>query len=295
MLTTEQLLIRRKTIGASESSAALGLSKYKTPVAVYLEKIGMSEMREDSEAMYWGREFEEPIARRYSAETGKEVISCEPVISEKYSFMSCNLDRKIVGENAAVECKNVGFFSDDWGQPGTDQIPTDYLIQIAHQAIVCDLDYVALAALGNRYNFRVYRYERNEKLEKSIISGLHKFWHENVLKEIAPEPKTCEDLGYLFKDEGTSIEASSDIQSLVQQYNEKKEEKKLAEDAETAIKVQIAAFMGSASILTLNGDKLATYKAQESTRIDSAKLKELMPEIYEEYSKTSSFRVFRSK
>ena len=40
---------------------------------------------------------------------------------------------------------------------------------------------------------------------------------------------------------------------------------------------------------------LATFKAQTSSRIDSSRLKKEHPDIYEEYAKTSSTRVFRLK
>ena len=40
---------------------------------------------------------------------------------------------------------------------------------------------------------------------------------------------------------------------------------------------------------------LATFKSQTSSRIDSARLKKEHPDIYEEYAKTSSTRVFRLK
>ena len=295
MLTAEQTVIRRRTIGASEAAAAIGLSKWKTPIAVYLEKIGMAESSSDSEAMYWGTVFEEPIAQRYAKDTEKKLETIDTIVSKQYPFMSCNLDRKIVGENAAVECKNVGFFSEEWGQPGTDQVPTDYLIQVAHQAIVCDLDYVDIAVLGNRYHFRMYRYVRNKELEEKIIKAERKFWHEHVLKEIAPEPKTCEDLKHLYPDANdSSLEANSDIEELVSLYNECKTQEKEFEKKANDAKVKIANFMGEASILTSRGEKMATYKMQETMRLSSTDIKNDLPEIYEKYSKKSSCRVFRS-
>lgn len=46
---------RRSGIGGSDVAAIAGLNKWKSPVAVYLEKIGQApEESVNSEAAYWG-------------------------------------------------------------------------------------------------------------------------------------------------------------------------------------------------------------------------------------------------
>lgn len=303
MLTNEQIEIRKRTVGASESAAALGLSKWKTSVEVYMEKIGMAPMQEDSDAMYWGREFEEPIAKRYEKETGKELRSHETVTGDKYPFMSCNLDRWIVDDNAetfylkakaAVECKNVGYFSDEWGIPGTDEIPTDYLIQVAHQAIVCDLDYVDIAVLGNRYDFRIYRYNRNPKLEEKIIEGLRKFWYENVLKEIPPEPKTISDLTLMPKKEESPLSADSEFLMLHESYQQLKEQEKHIDKRIEDLKFDILKRMGDSTCVIDEGKSIFSFNKYERQSIDTKKLKEEHPDLYEKFCRKTEYRIFRA-
>ena len=64
-LTPEQLEMRRAGITSTDISAICGLSSYKSAMEVYLEKVGKPIPREDTEAMYWGRSLETPIALRY--------------------------------------------------------------------------------------------------------------------------------------------------------------------------------------------------------------------------------------
>ncbi len=294
MLTNEQLEIRKTTIGASESAAALGISKWKTPLDVYMEKIGMAPMQEDNEAMYWGREFEEPIAKRYEKETGESLLPWPPCTSEKHKFMSANLDRVIVNGSSAVECKNVGYFSDEWGTPGTDEIPTDYLIQVAHQAIVCDLDYVDIAVLGNRYDFRIYRYNRNPKLEEKIIEGLRKFWHENVLKEIPPEPKTISDLTLMLKKEESPLSADSEFLMLHESYQQLKEQAKHIDKRIEDLKFDILRRMGDSTCVIDEGKSIFSFNKHERQSIDTKKLKEEHPDLYEKFCRKTEYRIFRA-
>ena len=47
------------TIGGSEAAAAIGLSRYKSQLRLYLEKIGEVEREPAGEAAYWGNILEE--------------------------------------------------------------------------------------------------------------------------------------------------------------------------------------------------------------------------------------------
>ena len=45
--------------------------------------------------------------------------------------------------------------------------------------------------------------------------------------------------------------------------------------------------------LTVNGEKVCTYKTQESTRFSSTDFKKAYPDMYKQFSKTSTTRVLR--
>jgi predicted phage-related endonuclease len=53
--------------------------------------------------------------------------------------------------------------------------------------------------------------------------------------------------------------------------------------------------MGDAEEAELNGTVRVTWKAQSRSSLDSKALKEAHPDLAEQYTKTSSFRVLRIK
>ena len=93
------LLERRSGIGASEAAAVLGLSPWKTPLALYAEKIGAvaaKDLAAESEAVEWGKRLEEPIAQAYAEKTGRKVVNLGEFAIQRHkdlAFLMCTLDR----------------------------------------------------------------------------------------------------------------------------------------------------------------------------------------------------------
>ena len=61
---------RRKGLGGSDIAAILGISKWRTPMDVWVEKMGLVEPSEESYAMMRGRILEDAIAQWYGEFTG---------------------------------------------------------------------------------------------------------------------------------------------------------------------------------------------------------------------------------
>lgn len=62
MSKDEWLMWRRKGIGGSDASIVCGLNKYKSPLELWMDKLGMLEVTESGESAYWGSILE-PIVR----------------------------------------------------------------------------------------------------------------------------------------------------------------------------------------------------------------------------------------
>jgi putative phage-type endonuclease len=91
---------RETGIGSSDCAAVLGLSEYRTPLDVYLEKIGEKPDQEENLKMKFGLEAEPIVARMFEQKTGLTVrndfkIRIHPV----YPFLIANLDRTILANN----------------------------------------------------------------------------------------------------------------------------------------------------------------------------------------------------
>jgi predicted phage-related endonuclease len=79
-----------------------------------------------------------------------------------------------------LECKNASAYrSGEFGEEGTDEIPTEYLLQVAHYRYVMELDYVDIAVLIGGNSYKQYRYTKNKALEDKMQEILYHFWKDH--------------------------------------------------------------------------------------------------------------------
>ena len=104
----EWLKLRKNGIGGSDAGAVCGVNPYSSAIQVFVDKRSDDISDYDNEAMREGRDLEDYVAKRFTDETGKKVRKANYMyIDEDYPFMFADVDRLIVGENAALECKTV--------------------------------------------------------------------------------------------------------------------------------------------------------------------------------------------
>lgn len=110
-LSREQwLAVRNGGIGSSDAAAALGLSPYKSPLELWLEKTNRKPPTDlsQSEAVYWGTVLEAIIANVYAERTGNKVRRINAVLQHpEHHHMLANLDRA-VGSDGVLEIKTAG-------------------------------------------------------------------------------------------------------------------------------------------------------------------------------------------
>ncbi len=299
MLTPEQITARRKGIGGSDAAAVCGLSKWKTPLNVYNEKLGLVDNNVSNRFTHFGQLLEPIIATEYERISGLKChILEELIIHPQYTWMIGNVDRLVLdgSKKVILECKTASMHTQDqWGEQGTDQIPNEYLLQCAHYAIIYDAERVDIAVLIGGNDFRIYTYRRNKKLEEGIIAAEHKFWHEHILTQTPPLPQTLEDTAHLWSIAHDKIcQADNNVLAKAYDLLRLKKQMSLLEQQEQSLKTELQAYMKEAnSLLDIRGKKLATWYNQSTVRLDVAKLKEDKPEIYQAYLTQNQMRVFR--
>lgn len=299
MLTQKQIEDRKLGIGGSDVAAICGLSKYKTPLDVFLEKIGEKEAPDlDNQYIYWGNTLEPIVAQEFSVRTGLAVKEApEPFIHPEHTFMRANIDRLVLGEEAILECKTASSYAKNlWGEDGTDIMPTEYYLQVAHYCAVLDKPKAYVAALIGGNDFRIMVYNRNMELEKKLIEIERRFWVEHVLERFPPNAQTVEDLGILIKEvkRDSFLLADNDIEEQWRLYKGIKEEIKALEEKAEQHKTRICLAMGDKEILqdAVNG-RMATYKMCSIEKFNRSKFKEDHPGLYESYLDTSTLRILR--
>lgn len=187
---TEWLTKRRKGIGSSDASSIAGLG-YVSALEVYLDKTAQLPLdRPSTPEQRAGLAVEPAIAQLYEQETKRELMPCPAIMQSKsIPFMLASIDRQYRPEYI-VELKNVNYFKfkkDDWGEPGTNQVPYKFVLQVTHQMAVAEAERCDLAVLIGGSDFRIYTVERNERLLHRLVEIEAEFW-DRVLRRDPPAP-----------------------------------------------------------------------------------------------------------
>jgi putative phage-type endonuclease len=291
----EWLELRKQGIGGSDAAAVVGLSKWSSPLAVYADKLGIIPEREDNEAMRQGRDLEAYVAERFMEQTGLKVRRENHIlINEERPFMFANIDRRIVGEDEGLECKTTSVYNRTDFEGG--DVPPEYYAQCQHYMAVTGWRVWHLAILVLNKGFYVFRVERNEEDIQALIKAEQEFWENNVLAGIPPEPLE-HDSETLIKLYPNSHDTYIPLYGVSKELLELNEKKKAAKDLEEEIKNlenRVKATLGDAGEGS-DDNFIVTWKSQSRTSLDGTRLKKELPDVYETYSKESSFRVLRIK
>jgi putative phage-type endonuclease len=269
MLTIEQIALRRKGLGATDAAVVLGLSPYKTPYELYLEKMGRKEDEAilPESCLRLRHAHEETIAREYAFQKEVKLKRVnKTIIHKQLPFMLCNLDRVVIGQKKIIECKSsTGWKRAEWGETGSDIAPIQYLIQVQHQYACTNYETADIAALIDSDDFRILPQVRNEKIIKKIEEACEHFWVEHVLKDVPPPPTNRGDLKLMYPtNNGNLIEATPDILSYIDEVNRLKKEIDTLCDDKKRIEKEIIQFIADNDGVTESGKVIVTYRANKN-------------------------------
>lgn len=277
---------RRSGIGGSDIAAIVGASRYKTVYQVWAEKTGLIQGSPDNPAMLWGRKLEPVILQHYAETTGRAVSQCDMLRHPEHPFMVANLDG-FTDDRRIVEIKTARR-ADAWGEPGTDQVPQEYFLQVQWYMAVTGFDVADVAVLIGASDYRQYEITADADLQDMLIDEAKRFWN-CVENRIPPEASCAGDLKlkYPQSSPGSSI-ASSEIEEAVFRLREITEKECELSAAAEILKIRIMQEIGNnESLITPSGVVLATWKTRKgSERLDSKALKAAHPEIYRQFAKS---------
>lgn len=195
--TPEEKKERLKSLGGSEAAAALGLSRWMTPLQLWAYKTETIE-QEDGNELYkrLGTMMEPIVAQLFMEATGKKVHKVnETKYHKKYPFLSANIDRRVVGEDAFLECKTCSTWkAKEWEG---EEIPREYLIQCVHYLAVTGDAYCYIAVLIGNEKLIWKRIERDDKLIADVVQKEVAFWAHVTSGEI-PATITARDADTLY-------------------------------------------------------------------------------------------------
>lgn len=298
MSRSEWLQHRRKGIGGSDAAAVAGLSPWKSPVAVWLEKTGQVEPEELGEAAYWGTVLEDIVAQEFTKRTGFKVRRRNAILQHhEYPWMIANVDRMLVGSSEGLECKTTSAYNaKEWDG---DEVPAQYLIQVQHYMTVTGAKAWWLAVLIGGQRFVHKRIERDDELIQQLIEIERDFWENHVVPCVPPEmdgsPASTELLKRMYPEgKPAAIDLPSDAGELIETLDFLNEELKALEERKAECENRLKAMLGENEAGRF-GERLVTWKNIVSNRFDSKTFAKDYPELYKKYLKTSKYRKFAVK
>lgn len=252
---------RRKGIGGSDIAALLGISPFRTPVDLWLDKTGRADPTPDNPAMRLGRELEPAVLARYAEQTGRGVSHIGTL---REGIYVANVDALAPGR--VVEAKT--------SRHGWDDVPEWYRAQVMWYLgffpRVATGDIAALFLMDG--SFHVYPVERDDETIDGMRELATDWWNRYVIADVAPPPMSEADCKALWKSHkaAKTVVAVDGVRDSIGKLKElKKEAKRIADEIERhefAVKRE----MRDAEILTgADGKKLASWKQnKDSTKTD---------------------------
>lgn len=292
-------LDRAKYLGGSDVAGILGISPWRTPMDVYLDKV---QPRKDppspakQKIFSRGQRMEPYVIDLLSEETGLVIAKRgERYLDPELPYIAAEIDAEAEsGEN--IEIKTCSpFKAREWGEQQTDAIPVHYTAQAMHGLMVTGKQVCVFGVLIGADDFRVYRVERDDETIAAIREKEIQFWE--MVTTLTPPPITAvSDVMRIFdRDVGTGIEADGKALDALLHLRELHARKKELSDEIEFAEQRLKIFMQDNSYISLQGKQLATWRTQSSTRFDIAAFKEAHPALYDAFKKTSKSRVFRIK
>jgi len=280
-ITEQERLARRDHIGGSDMAAILGLDPWRSAEDVRLEKLGRLIDKPASDAMNAGNWLEGGVLAFAAEKLGeinthpgpKEVIGTPIVV---------NTDGLLLATGNPIEVKTAKLFGpskEEWGDEGTDQVPSRVIIQSTVHMMAWDRPICHVPVLIGGRGFLMYEIPRNIQIVDIIREKAAEFWERNVQGDTPVEGSHASlEVVKLLKKEPNKIVTVDPV--LIRAWLDAKEAEKIAEEAKETAQAAVLAALGDAEAGECGALGAITYFNQ--TR--------------KEYvCKASTFRVLRHK
>ncbi|MDD6642626.1 MAG: YqaJ viral recombinase family protein [Firmicutes bacterium] len=283
---------RRGSLGGSDAAAVLGLNPYASPYSVWAEKTGRVPDRPDNEAMRLGRDLEDYVAVRWQEMTGKKARRVHAMLyNPAIPFAHANIDRRVVGENAGLECKTTSVLNLKQFKGG--EYPDSYYAQCLHYMAVTGAARWYLAVLVMNKGLFCFTVERDEAEISALLRQEEAFWRlveSDTPPKLDGAPATEEALRGMYSGGGAAIELTGQ-EALFERYAALTAKKGDTEAELAQLKQVLMEKMGNAEGATC-GDWSVSWKTQTRRSLDVEALQRVFPELAPFYRSTES-RVLR--
>jgi putative phage-type endonuclease len=296
MSREDWLTVRKQGIGSSDAASAVGLSPYKSSLALWLEKTGRdgnlpkTDPNDEQSPAYWGTLLEHVVASHFTKRTGHRVRRINAVLQHpKEPWMLANIDREVIGapDVQLLECKTAGI---NTFRAWAEGVPEPIQLQVQHQLAVTGKQAADVAVLICGQDLQIHRINRDESMIARLIELERQFWH--YVETDTPPPADGSDsadvaLRCLYpQDSGQTIDLSQDLEmsATFSDLLAVRQELTKFNQQEAQLKQRIQQRMGDATkVVFETGD--ATFKrSKDGTGLNVEQLLKDHPEFQTSYS-----------
>lgn len=280
----EWLELRRTGIGGSDAGAILGVNPYRGAYGVWADKLGLLPDTPDNEAMRQGRDLEDYVARRFAEKTGLKIRHEYHMLrSNAHPYMLADIDRRIAGEKAGLECKT----SKDLrlARYKNGDFPIEYYAQCLHYLAVTGWDRWHLAVLVYGTDLLTFTIERADVADdmEALIRAEGAFWRDHIKTRQSPTPDGLESTAKALlavhpESDGTAMDADPETDRLLVELIEIKDRIKALGKREDELSNRIKDCMGDHEEL-LGTAARATWRNQERSSLSKTKIKAFYPSV----------------
>lgn len=292
---------RREGLGASDSAAILGHSKWATPLDVYKSKVGGVEREFDPLRAFVGHESEAMIRnwiQQWHPEVGR-IYPARAVRSGEWPWLFATPDGTAddVGLVIPVELKTSNHFArDNWlDRDGIAAPPLYYQVQVQQQIAVLGAPYGWIAVYHGGTDFELFKIPRDDVFIEQLVRITGEWWEKHVVARVAPDPSTyteaneaypgVPELAYTLTPEQFELIEQRDVAASDMNHT-----KRIVE----SFKDWIGPLVGDATVLEFEGKPVWSFKRQNGgPQVRLEVLREQFPDAYEASVYIPRFPVLR--
>lgn len=262
---------RKKSIGASDAAAILGINPWRNALDVFRDKIGDDVGNVDSWPMQRGRAMEPVVAGWYAEQTGAKIEDRGATVITRHpehDWIGATIDRVIVGDDGEMplEIKTANNHSwADW----QDGAPLYYQVQVQLQ-MACMGAVRGVIAVGHMGfdTLEHFEYDRDDAFLAALLPKLREFW-DHVERREPPQidpanARAMESIRAMYPAsiDGLEVELPSDVDMALAELADLRDaEKNVANQIATRRAMIMQAMQDAEKGITPSG-KIITFKTQ---------------------------------
>jgi putative phage-type endonuclease len=278
------------SIGGSDISAVMGLSRYTTPLELWLQKTGREAPPVDNKYMKAGRMLEPVVVEYFEDQTGIKAVNFAKLYYKSLTlpdYVHATVDRVVQVDKdtrGVLECKTTRADVDP------DSPPTEWVMQLNWYLGVTGMKDGYLAWLTRGLDFGWKHLLFDGILFADQVAAAVKFMRY-IDTDTPPPPLTADDVAALYPSHitGKYLEATNLIRDTIEELKETVAEISrldvLRDNFETILKKELTDAEG----ITVDGEIAVTWRqAKGSERVDVAALREKYPEVHAEFARVAA-------